>query len=384
MHPKAAAAVTLSPLKKNSSQLFVTHAFWAILFFYVLILPMRSFAQEKNALPKDTKAGQFLNLKSEEFKTLAKRSGVNDGAKIYYYQYPSENVADENLGFRTPHNKKVRTILRTDSEIIFDAAYSFDQYGRRTSPVASPKSRKKFLLLSGCSFTFGYGLNDNQTLNYFLGKEFPDYFPYNYGIGASGPHTSLALLEEDRFKSQIPQAKGVMIYISLGKDHMDRATGRLPSLYWQQGAPYYEQDGDELIRKGSFASGRPLTTKFYFLVGQLFSFIGLENRVFPPLRTADSDYMCLLAAKMRDNFQKQYSDSRFIYYLHPFLSQPSELGECLTRVGVEWYEGRKPLNGTKWAIKHDGHPNAEANQAIAAEIASYIKQPNTHISIGNN
>jgi hypothetical protein len=385
MPPKAAAAVILSPRKKSpfrAPRRLLLAALLGITSFFPLYSPAEE--PPRSHAGHQAEFNRFLNLQSDEYRSMALKTIVNRGVNTYLYQFPLEGVKDPNLGIRTPKSTQVRAILRTDNKIIFDVVYSFDRYGRRSSPVEKAAGRDKFLILMGCSFTYGYGLNDNQTLNYYLGRELPDYAPYNYGIGATGPNTALAITEENQFRDQIPQAKGVMVYVSLGESHMDRATGRLPSLAWALTTPYYEADGREVRRNGSFATGRPITNKIYFFIGRILQFFGLGHRVFPPLNAADSEYMCLLVKKLRDTFQNQYPGSRFIYYLHPYLFQPDQLGECLTTHGIEWLRGRRSPAVLESSIELDDHPGARANQAIAAEIAEYLRRTTPDISSRNH
>lgn len=374
---KAAAAVTLSPHKKTFKP-NLGLALKTLVICFCLATPLSGLAQDLRLI-NEFNAERFADLSSEDFRRLATSSYAQDGQNIFVFQTLYEEDLNPNLGVRRTRSKKVRHIMRSENKIFFDATYSFDQYGRRVTPIASLASRKKFILLTGCSFTFGHGLNDNQTINYFLAKELPEYFPYNYAISASGPHVSMALAEESNFADEIPQAEGMMIYVSLGTEHIARATGRLPSVSWLEDAPYYEKLGDELVRKGTFATGRFFTTKFYFFLGRILTFFGLGNRIFPPLDSADSDFMCALVMKLKHSFLQHHPSSRFIYYLHPFSAQPKELGECLTHGKVEWLEGKLPalpnLN-----IPLDGHPNAQANKFIAADIAAYLKRTKSNLS----
>jgi len=72
---------------------------------------------------------------------------------------------DNDFGFKPRPNVRVTcTKQYNDGEIIYNANYTTDKLSRRLTPVDSPDQRDKFAVFFGCSFTFGDGLNDEETL----------------------------------------------------------------------------------------------------------------------------------------------------------------------------------------------------------------------------
>ncbi len=61
----------------------------------------------------------------------------------------------------TPEGAAVHRELRYDLEL-FDARYTLNAKNHRITPPANDKPLAG-LMIFGCSFTFGYGLNDDQT-----------------------------------------------------------------------------------------------------------------------------------------------------------------------------------------------------------------------------
>ena len=77
---------------------------------------------------------------------------------------------DKELGYSLPKNYSYTSKLyKPDGTLCYDAEYTSDAYGRRSVAIRS-ENPEKHLLLFGCSFTFGEGLSDSDTLQYQLQK----------------------------------------------------------------------------------------------------------------------------------------------------------------------------------------------------------------------
>lgn len=293
----------------------------------------------------------------------------------YEYQSVNEMVPDEDLGFVHTPNSIIRHIKRTDKKVVYDAVYRFDQYSRRVVPMDNRKSRTKFLIYYGCSFTYGNGLDDDQTFPYYVSKLEDQYSPYNYSIGATGPNTMLALLEKGKLIEQIPEKTGKMIYVYIDS-HIDRSNGHLPTLGWLKNAPYYiKNDSGELVRNGSFTTGRKWLTKLYQLQGKLLDFMGLEDQIFPTISKPEIQYTCELIAQSKKVFQKFYPAQEFHVLFHPLGSGEelsSKLSTCLKNKNVAVIEF-VDFHGENLQIPLDDHPTALANQKIAKALVQALK-----------
>jgi len=110
-----------------------------------------------------------------------------------------------------------KNIKNIPSKMVYDVTYNIDNNQRRITPtdsklskkpgkkgVSEPKNNKpqnqKYegnINVFGGSWVFGEGLNDNETLPYYLQKIFPDYKVTNFGFHGWGPHNALYLLENN-------------------------------------------------------------------------------------------------------------------------------------------------------------------------------------------
>jgi hypothetical protein len=312
----------------------------------------------------------FLDLKSEKYLEYSLHRDSHQ--KVHHFYYPKPLEVDSELGFKNLKSIEGRHIARTRDKILFDSIYTTDSYGRRLAKISNP-NRKHFVALFGCSFTFGHGVSDNQTLNFHLGKIQNDFYPYNYGVGASGPHMMLANLQKTDLRTEIPQKNGILIYVFINH-HIDRANGHLPSLDWLKNSPYFEyNDSGDFVRKGNFLTGRPYVTKLLLGLHQILSRFGLGTRIFPPISDADQIYTCAILKKSNFEFQRQFPNGKFIVYFHPFNKPSRTLINCLAKESVPFELGTK-LPDLDLSIEDDGHPTDLANQLIAKELAEILKK----------
>jgi len=117
--------------------------------------------------------------------------------------------------------------------------------------------------------TFGLGVNDNETMPFYVGQYASRYRPYNYGVSGYGPHYMLAQLQRSDLTKEIDENHGMAIYTFIDH-HIDRAIGTM-RVYnqWEEHAPFYTLDThDRLVRKGDFTSGRPLVSFLYWVMGK--------------------------------------------------------------------------------------------------------------------
>jgi hypothetical protein len=85
--------------------------------------------------------------------------------------------------------------LTAAGDVIYDVTYTIGSDGFRVADNPDARNRVNFF---GCSFTFGEGLNDNETLPYLVSKTMEGVSSKNFGFHGYGPHQALAILQSDR------------------------------------------------------------------------------------------------------------------------------------------------------------------------------------------
>jgi len=285
-------------------------------------------------------------------------------------------VNDPVLGFKPKPDVRVSsTMTYSDGQVIYDVHYTTDKFSRRVTPIDSSASRDRFAIFFGCSITLGEGLNDDETLPYFLGKYAPRYRPYNYGFCGYGPQEMLAKLQQPSFAEEIGEKRGVAICVTA---HIARAIG---SSYvysgWGWDMPYYHFDQDgKLVRDGTFTTGRPFLSLIYMLMGR--SEIGATLRLRHPFRTTE-EHIKLTAKIVEESalvFKQQFTDSDFCFVNLPGFDGPGEMAvvAALRKSGIKVldFSDRKEFEAKEYHIQGDGHPSVKYNKELARLIVDRL------------
>lgn len=116
--------------------------------------------------------------------------GYKTNSSKYYEYIPG-------FGYRPSEGKYSFRKISEDDEIIYDVSYTIGSDGYR---LDVPSTNYDIFIYGG-SFTFGEGLDDNETLSYFL-KEKHGFTSKNLGIHGYGLHQALYNIEHGKtFKS---------------------------------------------------------------------------------------------------------------------------------------------------------------------------------------
>jgi hypothetical protein len=290
-------------------------------------------------------------------------------------------VPDMNLGYKAKANTSVRARkVEANGRVIFDVEYSTDAWGRRRTPVENAERRNRFLVFFGCSTTFGYGLNDKETLPYYVSELAPSYKPYNEALVGYGPQHMLAVLEGNDFYSSIGEHVGIVLCIGAWI-HRAVPTNILFGGRHDRFPYYYMDETGQVIRNGSFKTAMPLTSLLYGLVrsAAIAQPTGFHNYL---ARPTDRDIRITagIVAASANLVKRNFRGSAFYLVNPPGFRGDYEKLVRLTReagVNVLDYSGHSLLEADKFKITGDGHPTAEYNQLLAELIARDL-----HLSAG--
>jgi hypothetical protein len=141
----------------------------------------------------------------------------------------------------------------SNGEPIYNVKYTIGKDGFRITPLSHDgKPRINFF---GCSETFGEGLNDDETLPYFVRQQMGNISVKNFGFHGNGAHQALAILQSDR------DTTGSINFFLTAPWHAPRSSCK-PK--WTTGSPKYQfsengnvlkvgrcglSDGPELLMK---------------------------------------------------------------------------------------------------------------------------------------
>jgi lysophospholipase L1-like esterase len=296
------------------------------------------------------------------------RSG--QATDIYELGY---SAPDPVLGYGPNEKMRIASRRVKGGAVIYDVLYSRDQAGRRITPDRGDKADTAILLF-GCSFTFGEGLNNEETFAWQLGEILGKRFQvFNCGFGGYGPHQMLALVTSGRLDALMRRYEHVYAFYLIIPGHAVRCIGLSP---WDQSGPRYILKNGALKHVGTF-NETPEYNKLY-QADKLFA----RSKVYAHIKEAHRtgrvpDYametLIAITAKSMQELAARYHAHALTIVWPKFAS----IEPLLRNSGIRTL----PLTGAmpdytsvpeKYAIPGDGHPNALANTRVAEALAEYI------------
>ena len=258
-------------------------------------------------------------------------------------------------------------------KVLYDVVYTTDHFGLRVAPHdlrsarVDPNARRA--LFFGCSFTFGVGVNDNETIPFIFEKNsHGKYLAYNFGIPGGGPHQMLALLESEVPDHVLAGQKPVAAVYQALPCHIERASFKSYGLgsYANSGPRYFLDPSNRYLLKKK--EGTPSLSMFDILSKSAFLRDSLLRSVI--IRTeANRKLFVAIVKRSKEIFEHKYGGKFYVIYWDWVDRDDQVTIEDLRREGIQVIPVSNILKGyrehdEKYSLK-EGHPNPLAYQTIA-------------------
>ena len=266
-----------------------------------------------------------------------------------------------NSGKKRSAARKIR-----GDEVVYDVLYSRDEEGRRITPWRGDRA-DTLVLLFGCSYTVGEGLNDRETFPWQLGEILGEKFQVlNYGFHGYGSHQMLALIESGRLDALMQAYEHVYAFYLTIRGHELRSVGLSP---WDQDGPRYVLENGRLKHVGRFSDGPVRLADKLLARSRAYSRVKLAYRE----RRALDIHVAIIAESMRELEARHHAHALTLIWpnftpIEPRLRESGVRTLALTGAMPDDFESAPE----KYTIKYDGHPNALANKYVAEALAEYI------------
>jgi hypothetical protein len=250
-----------------------------------------------------------------------------------------------------------------DGRLIADVTYRIDASGLREISK-SVQGRPHKVAFFGCSFMFGHGVENDQTLPYYFVRAASGTVEgFNFAGEGWGPHQMLREIETG-FVRRVAGTPDLAIYEAI-PDHLRRVAGRAP---WESGPRYALCRGDEACYAGPFHSAYYEICRFWLDKSWTVKF--LENHFGNFSRP--SDLPLFLAVLKRTRSLLAANGTRFVIVLW----DQNELAKQMTnalRANKFDVVALSSIVSERNLKKHplmqpDRHPSPAANQAIGAYL----------------
>lgn len=276
------------------------------------------------------------------------------------------------------------TVYNCHYSIIPDSGFNKQDINHRAAFHTERAIDSEFVFL-GCSFTFGSGINDSQTLPYIAGKE-GNISSLNLGGSGWGTHHVYQLFS--RKYSEIPDTtKRVFVY-SFIPDHVLRAKCVHT---WSLNDPYFEVQGDSLhlagsaYKNSSYARWHVITR--ILSLNRTLSFISDLGNIIITMSASknvnDEDYkrVALMMESINKSIQKRgdrfiivhWNDYKGLTPKDPSIISKEQMAGIFAGLKAQGAEVVNvseifDINDPANFIAKDNHPNQIANDRIARKL----------------
>ncbi len=281
------------------------------------------------------------------------------------------SVFSDTLGVAAKPNWRIAWVPEYKGERYDTVTISTDSLGLRNTPLIDSLPRNRYALFLGCSYTYGDGVSDNQTLPYYFQADSPGYRAYNYGFLAYSPLHALARLQQQQLERQIPQKDGFAVF-TLIDDHLDRV---IPATRWidmtKGRFPYLNEE--TMVTNGVFAEQRRVYTQS--ILG--FQPMGIRQLLkwsYPRVHTeAHYAWLVKIIKKTREEYIGRFDNDNFFVVIFPGNAISPETRTLFEEANVKLLDYSKLMSIKENMLPFDdAHPAPVVYKRVARQLSRDI------------
>lgn len=275
-----------------------------------------------------------------------------------------------------------RRIKKDAKGTVYDTTNRHDRYGfRLTAPVRDVARRKHHLFITGCSISYGLGVEDGETFAAHLEEQFPDHRVVNMSAVGGGPAELLYLWKNFSLEQVYPEATGILLFNILA-NHSHRLKRTWQYLGWAfPFSPVFDEDFEAtspISHRWDFSwakNMRKWKLEYYWL-----RLVSHFDHIAPQ---EFNDLMVPYLVRAKAAYLARFPRGRFVvtWFLSdiPTLDAQSVPGflAALDDAGIEYWVPPVPkdFKRSEYMIPRDNHPNARAHREQADFLKGKISLP---------
>jgi hypothetical protein len=284
---------------------------------------------------------------------------------------PVEWRQDEtDIGSRPVPNTTATFEEALGGRLIDKVTYKFGDNGLREIPAAVQGGPHKVVFF-GCSFMFGHGVEDDQTLPYYFVRAAGGTFEgFNFAGDGWGPHQMLREIETG-FMRRAAGTPELALYEAI-PDHLRRVAGRAP---WEDGPKYDLCRDNEACYSGQYHTADYAICRRWLDRSWIVRFF--ENH--SEKLSQPSDLPLYLAVLKRTRTLLEQNGTRFVIVLWDQNELANTILKALkaNQFDVIAMSSIFPESDLKNGLltQLDRHPSPATNQEIAAYLWKQVGEP---------
>ena len=302
--------------------------------------------------------------------------------EIYHIEIEPENafIGDPSLGIALRPGEYDITL---NEEVHFHTTHLTE--GRRKVAFKTDSSYEKRISILGCSYTYGYGVNDDEHFTSLLQKEFPTYNFSNHGVIGYGTSQSYLQCKELCESADKPDE----IFLMFSAAHFDRNTmtpqyrramgigfgrsmDRNPEGMSEASFPYYTLEDERLkLNQVKWSEmyedwwGRSFSASINWLQTQMEIYERHQMKVV--------EVTAALIREMNENCQEAGID--FKLFILDNSDETNELSLILDKEDIKTLDIDFNFNdGDLTNSPYDEHPNPKGHQYITNKIIHFLEE----------
>jgi len=292
-----------------------------------------------------------------------------------------KHVADANLGWALLSENAKYRYQASGKYGSVDAHYSIENGHRAT---ASHPLKGPLLIATGCSFTFGMGVSDEDTWPWLLQERLPGYHVVNTGVGGYG--TDQALLAADQLVQHSTEPTRLVV-LGFADFQIDRNRSTQGMLYQQYpfGKPLFVARGTGVQLSGLVRFWYPgsLLEHSVLFMEVLNRLANIVNRA--PSHEGAREVTARLMVEFARRFQARGARLAVVLLPHAWDRSPVPkadqkfIVDRLHAAGIPTLVPEFPrmadgrLEARRFFIPSDGiHPNGAYNLLLADQVAKFL------------
>ncbi|MHC4567912.1 MAG: hypothetical protein ACYTE3_19385 [Planctomycetota bacterium] len=390
MHWKSQLVILAVLISFSSLKYFVVPYAWiCFVWFAVLICILKSTRSEKVKVVCFNVGVVLLLLGASELylyaqdrpvlQELKRRNRLRSEARNQEGELVPRTQEDDILGYAPPKNQTIQWKRYYGNDLLFDVSYTIDNHGLRVPPPYREGSDSGSILFFGGSYTFGYGVNDNETVPYLVGLETNAQFQvYNFGLCGYGPHQMLASIESGLLADTIDCEPRYAIFTAI-IEHAYRCAGR--TLWDWHGPKYALSENGQVVHQGHFDDGVVPESRVARMLKNQLRKSRLVTRVrLRPINRDAVELMVGIIDASRTALRSDYPECEFhvVLWDKQKMWMSREIISGLRSRGIKIHLVSDILpdyfeNEVKYHVSEfDHHPNRLANKTMAQYISREI------------